>query len=400
MSLRLRIALRYLVAPKSHTVVNVISGVAIAGMALATAALVVVMSVFNGFHSLIAARLSVLDAPLTATATEGKTLATPDSLIAALEADAAIDLARPSVQERALAEFDGRQMTVRLRAVAPELYDRFDGIAVAGSPWEEYHPGAESGVLSVGVANRLEVPVGSEALVRLYAPRRKGRINPANPMTAFRTDSIAPSGVYVLNQQEFDTDLIYVPLATARRLLQLADDQSTALDIYPAPGRTEAARKAAQALLGPDVRVQTLAERQSGSFQIVNMEKWLTFMLLGFIMLIASFNIVSSLSLLIIEKEPNAATLRALGETPAGIRNIYRIEGLLITGFGAVIGLIGGTLLSLGQERFGWVKLAGDSSTLSVTSYPVDFQPLDLIPVALLALGIGLLASLAATRKS
>lgn len=397
MTVSLRIALRYLFARKSHSAVNVISIVSMAGITLATAALVVVMSVFNGFHSLIESRLSALDAPLSILPAEGKTIAGIDSLCEALEADESIALAAPIIEERALATFGNRQMTIRLRGIDDSLYPLFDSICQAGAPWVDYHPAAVPAVVSVGVANRLEIPVGGEQLLNVYVPRRKGRINPASPMSAFRADSVAPGAVYVLNQPELDADVVYVPLQTAANLLQLAD-RASEIAVYPA-GSAAKALDAMKRIAPESTRPITLLERQSGSFQIVNMEKWLTFMLLGFIMVIASFNIISSLSLLIIEKEPNAATLSALGATGGTIRGIYRNEGLLITGFGTAIGLILGSLLSLGQEHFGWVKLSGNADMLSVTSYPVDFQFADLIPVALLSMLIGLLASLIATRR-
>lgn len=397
MKVSLRIALRYLFAPKSHSAVNIISMVAMAGIALATAALVVVMSVFNGFHSLIESRLSVLDAPVSVMPLEGKTLAGVDSLCSLLEKCPSIDRATPLIEERALAIAGERQKTVRLRGISPALYDMFTGICPAGEPWQDYHSAAAPAVVSVGVANRLELPVGREELLHLYVPRRKGRINPANPMSAFRADSVAPSAVYMLNQQELDADIVYAPIETVANLLQL-NDEATEIAVYPS-GKTEKALKDARRVLPEGMRVAALQERQSGSFQIVNMEKWLTFLLLGFIMVIASFNIISSLSLLIIEKEPNAETLRAIGASPSMVRGIYRIEGMLITGIGAITGLIVGSLLSIGQERFGWVKLAGDTDMLSVTAYPVDFHIADLLPIALLSIAIGLAASAISTRK-
>lgn len=391
----LRIALRYLLAKKSHSVVNVISIVSVAGIALATAAMVVVMSVFNGFHSLIEERISVVDPPLAATAAEGKTLKGADSLCAALKADPAIADAFPMLEERALAMFGGRQMAIRLRGITPELYPRFDSICPYGEPWADYHPVARPAVVSVGVANNLELPVGGEQLLGLYVPRRLGRINPANPMSAFRADSVAPGAVFVLNQTEMDADLVYAPLPVVENLLQQSD-AATRLYIYPS-GSIAAARKAAAKILGPRAHVFTLEELQNSTFRIVNMEKWMTFMLLGFILIIASFNVISSLSLLIIEKRDNAATLLAIGATRARVRNIYRIESLLITASGTLMGLISGTLLSLGQQHFGWVKLAGDAAALTIEAYPVVFHPIDLLAVAGIAAVVGVLTALIAT---
>lgn len=397
MKVQFRIALRYLFARKSRAAVNVISLVSVAGIALATAALVVVMSVFNGFNSLIESRLSVLDPPLSAIPTQGKEFSSVDSLCNLLETLPEIDVARPVIEERALAVFGEHQMVVRLRGIPEAFYSQFAEICPVGFPWEDYHPRAQPAVVSVGVANRLELPVASEDVLLLYEPKRMGRINPASPMSAFRIDSVAPSAVYVVNQQEVDADLVFAPFALVAKLLQYKN-QATDIYIYPT-GSVDAARSAAQNILGSHARVMTLNERQSATFQVVNIEKWVTFMLLGFILLIASFNVISSLSLLIIEKEPNADTLHSLGMSRSRIRSVYRIEGLLITAFGTIIGIVFGSLLSLGQQYFKWVKIAADASNVSVTAYPVEFHLIDLLPVTLLALAVGVITSLIATRK-
>lgn len=393
----LRIALRYLFAPKSHSAVNIITAVSMLGITLATAALVVVLSVFNGFHALISERFSAVEPPLTAVAVNGKTIGGVDSLVRQLQARPEISLASPIIQERALAGYNGRQQAVRLRGISEELFPIFDSLTLAGEPWKEYYPGHRSAVVSVGVANGLEIPIGGEDLLEIYVPKRTGRINPANPMAAFRADTVAPSAVFAVNQTEIDADMLYVPLDIAAELLDL-NDQATEIYIYPFKNQIDA-KNVAEQILGPEVKVQTLLQREGASFQIVNLEKWMTFLLLGFILLIASFNIVSSLSLLIIEKEPNARMLNALGAPPSMNRRIYRLVGLSITAIGTLLGVIVGSLLTLGQQQFGWVKLVGDSSQLSTVAYPVRFLPADLGPVALLALLTGFIATLLATRK-
>lgn len=391
-----RIAGRYLFAPKSHSAVNIIAAVAMCGIALATTALVVVMSVFNGFHSMITQRLSVLEPPLTAVATEGKTIAGVDSLVLLLQSDPEITLASPVIEERALAGYGGRQQAIRLRGIRSELYAEFDTICPTGEPWQDYYPGREPGVVSVGIANTLELPIGGEQLLEIYVPRRVGRINPANPMTAFRADTIAPSAVFATNQAELDLDLVYTPYPIAANLLQF-NDEATEIYIYPSGSEAEA-KAAAEKILGNHAEVKTLIQRQGATFQIVNMEKWMTFLLLGFILLIASFNVISSLSLLIIEKEANARMLCALGATDRMVRNVYHWIGSLITGGGTIIGLVAGTLLALGQEYFGWVKLTGDASQLTMTAYPVAFNPIDLLAVAILSLITGAITTALATR--
>lgn len=369
-----------------------------AGICVATTALVVVMSVFNGFHELIESRLGILDPPLKAVAVQGKAFENADSLCVELAKLPEIERALPVVSERALAVKGDRQAAVRLYGIPPELYPAFNEISLAGSPWEDYYPGVQSAVVSVGVANQLQAPVGTEQLMGLYVPKRVGRINPANPMAAFRTDSVAVSSAFALNQPEYDRDAVFAPLELVRRLLQY-DVQATEIHLFPAAGADGAALKSTQAVIGNRGRVLTRMEQQQSSFKIVNMEKWMTFILLGFILIIASFNIISSLSLLIIEKQENAQTLAALGLDKKGIRGIYIRCGLLITAIGGLAGMLFGTLLSLGQQHFGWVKLAADPSMVSIESYPVLFNPADLLPIAALIAAIGLVTALISTRR-
>ena len=365
-----------------------------AGITVAVAALVVVMSVFNGFHALISERLNVLDPPLLVEPVEGKTFKEAEEICARLEALPEVTSAWPVVAERALAVINERQAPVKVYGVPKQMYQPFDSLAIAGNPWDEYYPGVSSAVVSVGVANTLLAPIGTEQLLGLYVPRRKGRINPANPMSAFRSDSVAISAAFALNHPEYDKDAIFVPLELARNLLQYNNNEATAIHVSPVT-----AQKAVEKELGDQARVITAERQHAGSYQIVNMEKWMTFLLLGFILVIASFNVISSLSLLVIEKAENARILSALGATRGRIRWIYMLVGGLITACGAVPGLLIGMLLSLGQEKYGWVKLQGDSSQLSVDAYPVDFHASDLLPIIILVAIIGAVTGLIATSR-
>lgn len=372
--------------------------VSMVGICVATTALVVVMSVFNGFHQLIESRLGVLDPPLKVVPADGKTLERADSLCREIAALPSVDGAFPVVSERALAIMGDRQTAIRLYGIPSDLYPAFSSLSLAGNPWVEYYPGIEPAVVSVGVANELQAPIGTEQLMGLYVPKRVGRINPANPLGAFRTDSVALTSAFALNQPEYDRDAVFAPLSLVRNLLQY-DEQATEIHVFPSPKGEQDALRELQNALGDKVLILTRMQQQESSFKIVNMEKWMTFILLGFILIVASFNIISSLSLLIIEKQDNALTLSALGLDRKGLRRVYVWCGVLITAFGATLGIILGTLLSLGQQHFGWVKLAADPSMLSIEAYPVVFNPADLIPVAALTAAIGLVTALIATVR-
>lgn len=370
---------------------------------MAVAAMVVVLSVFNGFHALIASRLGVLDPQLKVESVGGRPFDRADSLAAAIASLPEVAAATPTVEQRALAMFGDVQTPVRVKGVVPVDYARvasLDSVIIDGEPWLDYYPGAEAAMVSVGVANSLRATVGTQQLMGLYAPRRVGRINPANPMAAFRSDSVALSAVFAVNQPEFDADMVFVSLPLARRLFQFTD-QATAIEVAVAQGVSVAEASAAVArVAGDGFTVRDAMAQHASSFRIVNVEKWLSFLLLALIMVVASFNIISTMALLIIEKESNAFTLSALGASPRLISGIYAMQGFGVTMGGGIIGVVVGTLVSLGQQHFGWVKLGANPADLSLMAYPVEFNAADLVPILLITALIAALTALYATFAS
>lgn len=396
-----RIALRYLFSKKTHNAVNVISVISVAGIAVATVAIVVVLSVFNGFSWLAGSRLSLLDPEIKVEPAQGKVIADGDSLAAVLQRLPAVAAAVPVVEDQALAIARDRQVPVRIKGVP---YDRYDSVTcfrntvIAGEAWNEYWRGAPAASLSVGVANSLHAIVGVEQWVGLYTPRRRGRINPANPAAAFRSDSVAVGSVFRIDQAEYDNDYVVVDISVARRLLDYTAQASAvevALVAGADPGTSVTAIKE---VLGSGYRVKTRIEQQASSFRMIQVEKWITFMLLGFILVIASFNIISTLSMLIIEKEGSILTLRSMGASTGMIRRVFAIQGWLITVAGGMAGAVVGVVLCLLQQWFGLIKLAGDPSAMSITVYPVKVEPADLLTVIGLILVIGILTSMVAVR--
>lgn len=397
----LRIALRYLFSRKSHTAVNIISQISVAGVAVATAAIVCVLSVFNGFTSLTSSRLSQIDPQLRVEPTAGKIIACADSMAAVVAKIEGVTTVKEVVEERALAIYAGRQLPVTIKGI-PDGYNELakieplliDGEFTLG---DGDYPCA---TLSVGAAVALGAHPGYYDMLGLYTPRRVGRINPALPMSAFRADTLIVAGVYELEQSEYDTDRIIVPLATARRLLDYTDE-ATALELALAPGADEAATAAAiAARLGDGYRVKNRLQQQENSFRMIAVEKWITFAMLAFILAVASFNVITTMSMLIIEKKSNIATLSALGATPSMVSRIFMLEGWLISLLGGAIGVVLGVALVLAQQYGGFIRLSGDPSQLSVTAYPVELQLPDLAAVMLLVAAIGLLIGLVASRFS
>lgn len=393
--LALNIARRYLLSRKSHSAVNIICGVAIGGVSVAIMAIVVVLSVFNGFASLAEKQMGLFDADLRVEPAAGKTIAGADSLAARVAAMPQVAAAVPVIDERALAVSPSAQMPVRLKGVGAAFADvtDMDSIIVDGAYAVDSVYGYGPAHLSVGVAGYMGLSPRVGNIVGVYVPRRVGRINPANPATAFRGDSLAVRSVWQTQRPDYDGDRIIVPLATARRLLDYENGEASAVEIRLAAGAdpdAEAARLSAA--LGDSVRVLTRARQNADSFRMIAVEKWLTFLLLVCILAVASFNIVSTLSLLVIEKRDNMATLRALGASRAMTRRVFMWQGALIALCGGLLGSLLGVALSLGQQHFGWVRLNADADALTIQVYPVEVHASDLFVVAAVV-AVGAVAS-------
>ena len=397
----LRIALRYLFSRKRHNAVNVISWISVAGVAVATAAIVCVLSVFNGFSKLAFSRLSEVDPDIKIVPASGKIFDSSDSLASHLAALPEFESAQPVIEEKALAIYGGRQMPVTIKGVA-DNYAAVSDIAgtIIDGEWLSTTGDYPCATLSVGVALSLNARPGYYDLLRLYAPRRIGRVNTANPMNAFRSDSLVVSAVYEIDQSEYDADKVIVPLASARKLLDYTDE-ATAIELKLAPGvTTRQGMDAAGDIVGESGIVMNRLMQQAESFRMISVEKWITFLMLAFILVIASFNVLSIMSMLIIEKKDNIATLMALGATPAMIRRIFMLEGWLISLLGGAVGLILGIALCFIQQHWGLIKLGGDPSQLSVSVYPVQLQLGDLVAVSLIVTATGFLIGLFAGGMS
>lgn len=395
--LSLRIALRYFFAKKSHRAVNVISAVSAAGVAVATAAIVIVLSVFNGFSEIARRQMSLVDADLTVVPASGKVMQEADSLAARIAALPGVAVAMPSLTERGLLVAADRQLPVVFKGVTAE-YPRvvpFDSIAIEGAfSADTTFDGRQPAQIAVGVAARLGN--GPAAIVPdLYVPRRVGRINPAMPATAFFRAPLRATAVIQIDQVDFDADHIVIPLAEARRILGYDRAEAAAIEVAAAagtdPGRL---RRTVADALSPSFDVLTRDRLHPDTYRMISVEKWVTFLMLAFIMLIAAFNIISTISLMVIEKRDNMATLRFLGATRGMVRGIFMIQGALITLAGGVTGCIVGVLLALAQQWGGFIRLAGDPSQLTIDVYPVQVLPRDILAVMGLVALVALLAAL------
>lgn len=395
--LSLKIAQKYIFARKSHSAVNLISIVAVCGVIVTTAAIVCVMSVFNGFSALVESKLAVLDPAIKITATSGKVIGNPDSVINILSHIKGIDLAIPTIKDNALVMYGEKQMPIIVKGV-PEKYDsltQISKIVKDDGTYMLHDDVCNYAVISIGTAINLQARPGYMAALRIFAPRRKGRINIANPVGAFRSDTLFVSGVFQVDQTEYDNNTIIVPINVARNLFDYTKEAS-AIEISLKPGYSaDQTIPLISSVLGAKYSVKDRLMQQEASFKLINIEKWVTFLLLGFIMIIATFNVISTISVLIVEKKGDIDTIRNLGASKQLLTSIFTSQSWLITIMGAFIGIIIGVALCLVQEHFGIIKLAGDPSTLIIDSYPVVVKAADIAIVILLTGFISTLSSLA-----
>ena len=395
MHLPLHIALRYLRSKKSHSAVNIISIVSVCGVIVATAAIVCVLSVFNGFSKLIHSKLSMLDADIAITATLGKTIADADSVAAVARGVAGVEMALPVVEDNALAMFFNYQMPVTLKGV-PNGYDSLTNIrgTIIDGKYLLDDGISQYSVIAIGPALSLNVRPDYLKMVSLYTPRRRGNINLANPATALRSDSVFVSGVFQIEQNKYDRNTMFVSIEMARRLFDYTT-QATAVELRLAPGANEpAVMSALTDALGEQYVVKNRLMQQAEAFRMVNIEKWVTFLLLGFILVIATFNVIGALSLLIIEKTDSIDTFRNLGASNKLISRIFVMEAWVISLTGAVLGIALGLVLCLLQEHFGLIEMQGNAATLIITAYPVAVQWTDVLVVLALSVAVGALTSL------
>lgn len=398
------IAWRYLKSKKTHGAVGTISTVSVCAMAVATAAIICVLSVFNGFRDIIGSRLDTLSPDVMVTPVKGKTFAAAERLAAEIEAMPEVETATPTLSDNALVIANGQEMPVTVKGVDAKQYARVTTIRDLitkdfGTYIDAPPAGATTAVpaaIAIGVAARISS--FPEDKILIFAPRREGRVNLANPATSFMTDSLYVSGIYRSDQSQYDEDGIILPISTVRDLLQYTDEAS-AIEIKTAPGHDNAAT--AQAIgrkLGPDFLVRDRMRQQEMNFRMVEIEKWVSFLLLGFILIIASFNIISSLSMLVIEKEKSLPTLSALGMSRKRIGSIFAWESLYVALTGGVAGIILGIALCLVQQHFGLIKFGGGGESMIVKTYPVRLMAGDVLITLAPIILIGLITAAVTSR--
>lgn len=389
-----RIARRYLFSKKSHNAINVISAISSAGVAIGTMALIIVLSVFNGFGKLFTGLFSDFDPELKISLVEGKQFSIETPEMQALRKHSSVAVFSEVIQENALLRFRDKQMPALVKGVNEKEFHemtRIDSIMFEGE-FQLYDGAFERAVPGLGVAATLGLGSYFIDPLYIYAPRRNERINLLRPENSFSESAVFVSGIFSIQQNEYDNQYVLVSLGLARELFDYQPGEVTSVELKLMVGvNPEKAKKEISTLLGAEYSVKDRFEQQESYFTIMRIEKWITFLILSFILLIASFNIIGALSMLIIDKKLDIQTLSNLGADRRLIQLIFLLEGWMISAVGAFVGIVLGAGLSLIQEHWGIVRLG---TGYIIDKYPAVTQFSDLIIVLVTVLTMGFIAVL------
>ena len=387
------VAKRYLFSKKSHNTINVISGISAAGVAVGTLALVCVMSVFNGFETLIESMFSAFDPDLRVSLVEGKTFDVSSPEFQQIRKMKSIVNFTEVIEENALLRFRDKQMPATIKGVSNDFraMTRIDSIMFDGE-FVLTDSLINKAVAGVGVATELGMNSTLFDPLVIYAPKRTERINILRPENSFNSTDAYVSGIFIVNQAEYDNKYVFLSVETARGLFGYDKNKVSKIELKINPSENQLkVQNEIKNILGKKFKVQNRYEQQESFFKIMKIEKWITYLILCFILLIAVFNIIGSLSMLIIDKKDDILTLRNLGADNVLIKRIFVFEGWLISAVGAVAGIILGTAICLLQEHLGLLKM-GEGYV--VDAYPVATHFFDILLVLATVLIMGLFASL------
>lgn len=401
MKLQLFFALRYLFSRKDHNAINIISAICAGGICVASLALVCVLSGYNGFQQLIQGLFNSFDPDIRITLVEGKTFDARDERIQRVKSLDFVRVACDVMEENALIRNKERQTMVSVKGVT-ESYASLTNVrevmqagAFTLRDEDDYYV-----VVGGALANQIGAGLGFMRPVSLYAPKHDVKVNLANPEKAFSEKQIFMVGIYGTNQLEIDSKYAFVDIAFARELFGFEENDVTAVELSLQPDADrEEAQQQIESCLGTDFLVQNKEEQHEGFYRMMKVEKWISFLILIFILLIAVFNVMGSLTMLILEKRSDITTLRNLGATQSFVRQLFLLEGWLISVFGTIIGVAIGLILCGLQQWFGIIKLnSGDEGGFVVDAYPICVRWSDVLLIILSSLLIGLLISWFPTR--
>lgn len=388
------IARRYLFSKKSHNAINVISAISVCGVALATLALVCTLSVFNGFQDLVTTFFTAFDPQLKITAVRGKVFDGQDKRVLQLKKMPDVEVYSESLEDNVMVQYQGRQAMAVVKGVE-DNFDQLtpiDSILFGRGDLLLHDEVVDYAIPGIQLLSTLGSGIRFLDPLEIYAPRRGTKVNMANPSTAFVTGNLFSSGlVFAVNQEKYDASYILTSIDFARRLFQYTTEVSAINLKLKAGADTDAVKKHIQDLLGDDFLVQDRYEQQADTYRIMEIEKLISYLFLTFILMIACFNVIGSLSMLIIDKRDDVVTLRNLGASDRQIVRIFLFEGRMISFFGAFAGVVLGLLLCWLQQEYGLIAL-GSSRSFVVDAYPVSVHASDVLLIFITVLLIGFLS--------
>lgn len=388
--LELKIARRYLFGKKSHNVVNIISGIAVGGITVATIAMVVVLSVFNGFHDFLESLYNEFDPQLKLTPREGKYFSEEmtDSVYTALTQRGEVEAVSRVIEDEALILFRGHPQVITVKGVDDNFprVSNVSHILYGNGTYQLHRADTEYAIPGVGIGQMMGGPEFPN--LQICAPRGGERINMVDPLESLSVEEVSNTGLmFSVSQRKYDDHYVLVSYGFAQRLFE-KEGQCSAIEIKTKAGKEETVKKYA----GKYGTVKNRMEQQEDIFGIMEIEKLLAFVFLSFIMFVACFNIISSVSMLLLEKKKDIQTLSHLGMPAGRLRHVFMLEGLIITFIGTFAGLVIGAALCLVQEYFGIIQL-GTGENFLVQAYPVSVHALDLVFILITATVIGYLAT-------
>ena len=386
------IARRYLFSKKSTHVINIISGISVVGVAVATMALVVTLSVFNGFHDLVASLLTSFDPQIEIVPTKGKTAPADDPILTKIRNLPQVDVATESVEDQAMAIYKGRQAMIKVKGVEDNFSElsHINDILYGDGEFSLHAANLQFGVVGIRLADNLGMTADWDGQLKIYAPKREGQLDLMNPTEGFVEDSvISPGVVFSVKQARYDRDYVLTSIAFARNLFG-QQGMLSQLEIRLKPGSDlDAVKAEMQKIAGNKYRVLDRIEQQADTFKIMKIEKFIAYIFLTFILAVACFNIIGSLSMLIIDKKNDVVTLRNMGASDKQIVRIFLFEGRMISAIGAILGILVGLLLCWLQQVYGLVSLGRSSGSFIVDAYPVSVHPEDIIIIFITVLAVG-----------
>ena len=386
------IARRYIFSKKSHNAINIISGISVVGVAVATMALVCTLSVFNGFHDLVASLFTAFDPQLRITLAEGTTVEADDARLQELRKMDCVAVYTPVMEGQAMVVTGGQQHVVTIMGVADNFSKQthIENILYGDGSFVLHADVLEYGVLGLQLAAKMNLSADFTEPLQVYAPKRGERVNMANPLSSFNHQELqSPGVVFMVQQSKYDANYILTSLGFAQRLFD-QQGRISSVEVKLKKGTSlSQAKKEIQQLLGPKFMVQDRYEQQNEVFRIMRIEKLISYLFLTFILLVACFNIIGSLSMLMIEKKNDVQTLRSMGASDRQICRIFMFEGRMISLAGAVVGLLLGLLLCWLQQQYGFITMGQSEGSFIVEAYPVSVHPWDLALIFVTVILVG-----------